>query len=293
MSDGLAGAEHPGAEHLSLEALAELEEGIAADADTLQRHVDDCPACRARAGQLRASRALLSALPAEAMPADVAARIDAALAAESAPARDFAAGGNIVPMRARRTWWRGPNIAAAAAGVAVLALVGALVAGHVSGSSSPTVGADKSAGRNAPSGVSGATPIVLKQWQTGLDYNANNLNAYVTALVLGHPPAFPATTGGQPASSPAPTSTGKPSYSQDALRVPATVYACANLLAGHPVQPLAIDYARYDGKPAAILVLPGLSDPARYLTVYVMRSDCSESMTDFVAYTHVPRPQVR
>ena len=290
MSDGSAAADH-----LSLDAIAEVEEGIAEDAPARKRHLDTCAQCRARAGQLRASRALLSALPADPMPADVAARIDAALAAESAPVPAFASRGDIVPMRARRSWLRGPNLAAAAAGVAVLAFVGALVAGHVGGNSSPSVGADKSrAAGNAPVGASVA-PVVLKQWQTGLDYDTTDvkLTAYVTALVLGHPPAFPATTGGGPVSSPSASSTGKPSYSRESLRVPAIAYACAALLAGHPVQPLAIDFAKFNGKPAAVLVIPGLTDPAKYLAVYIIPTACSDGEPDIGFHGAVPRPQVR
>jgi len=132
VSDGPAAADH-----LGLDALAELEEGIATDADASRAHLDECPDCRARAGQLRASRALLSALPADPMPTDVAARIDAALAAERAPTPGFARGGDIVPIGARRAWWRGPNLAAAAAGVAVLALASALIVGHLGGTSKP------------------------------------------------------------------------------------------------------------------------------------------------------------
>lgn len=285
MSDGPAAADH-----LSLDSLAELEEGIASDADALRGHLDGCPACRARAGQLRASRALLSALPADPMPADVAARIDAALAAEPAPAPGFARGGDIVPIRARRSWWRGPNLAAAAAGVAVLALGSALIVGHLGGKSAPAQNADKSAHSAAGAGGVAAAPTTVKQWQTGSDYNAANRAALVAGLVVRVPPPFPTPT----AASVGATATTPPrapaSFSRDALRDPATVIACAGLLADHPVLPIAVDYARYEGAPATILVLPGLSDPAGELDVYVIRSACSNSAPD-ITFFRVARPR--
>lgn len=289
MSDGPAAANH-----LSLDALAELEEGIASDAGALTSHLDGCAVCRERAGQLRASRALLSALPPEPMPADVASRIEAALAAEPAPAAAFSPRGDIVPLRGRRTWWRGPNIAAAAAGVAVLALGAALLIGHL-GSKSPAESAAKNGNRPATGPLGAATaPNPLKQWQTGRDYNLTNLAALATGIVIGDPPPFPGAqtqAGAQPSPSPATRSNSlaAASYSRDALRDPAIVYACAALLASHPVQPIAIDYANFNGAPADILVLPGLSNPATKLAVYIIPTACSDSAPDLV-YHQVDRP---
>lgn len=293
MSDGPAAADH-----LSLDQLAELEEGIADDGDALRRHLDHCTVCRRRTGQLRASRALLSALPPEPMPAEVAARVDAALAAEPAPARGFVPGGDIVPMRGRRAWWRGPNVAAVAAGIAVLALGAALVVGHAGGNSTGqnAAKAPDSANRPAAGVTSG-----LKQWQTGQNYTRATLPGLVTGIVLETPPPLPAASplsqpaGAGPASStPAPSpappgATPKESYSRDQLRVPATVFACAKVLAGRPVQPLAVDYAQFDGVPAVILVLPDLEHPSAKLDVYVIRTACSDAASD-IGFFAITRP---
>ena len=282
MSDGPAAADH-----LSLDALAELEEGIATDADALKSHLDGCPECRAQVGQLRASRALLSALPPERMPVAVAERITAALAAERAPTRTFVAGGDVVPMRTRRAWLRGPNLAAAAAGVAVLALGSALLVGHLGGKSTPAESANKNAGPNSRSLGAATAPAAVKQWQTGRDYNKTNLAGLVTGLVLAAPPPFPAA---QPSVlSAQPSSVNGASYSREALRSPAVVYACAALLAGHPVQPIAIDYATFNGAPADILVLPGLTNPTAELAVYIIPTACSNSAAD-IGFYHVARP---
>ncbi|MDQ1748831.1 MAG: hypothetical protein QOD07_3094 [Frankiaceae bacterium] len=284
MSDGPAAADH-----LSLDQLAELDEGIAANADALRRHLDGCAACRARAGQLNASRALLSTLPAEAMPADVAARIDAALAAEPAPPMTF--GGDIVPMQSRRAWLRGPNVAAAAAGVAVLALGAALVVGHLGDKSKPAAKTSAGAVNRGALPLGAAAPSGLKQFQTGHDYTAATWRGYVTGLLIAAPPPFP--TPPPNTSAPVtPTPTGPASYTRDELRDPALVYACAALLAGRPVLPIAIDYATYDAIPADILVLPGHEDPTHQLDIYVIRSTCSGKAID-IGFLRMPRPGVR
>jgi hypothetical protein len=287
----------PGGEaHLSLDALAELEEGIAGDTARLEGHLAGCSTCRARAGQLRASRALLSALPPVPMPADVAARIDAALAAEPTPPRAFVPGATIVPLLSRRHWWRGANVAAAAAAVAVVGLAAALVVGHGGSDSSGKGTAADSSRHVAPS--AGST---LKQWQSGANYTTANRAALVTGLVVNAPPAFP--QGPRPASHPqnaagvspttgttTPLALGAgPSYDQDALRHPAAVAACAAILAGKPVRAVAVDYASYDGAPAVVLVLPDLVHPDRTLAVYVIRSVCSDAAGDLLFFT-VARP---
>lgn len=290
MSDGPAAADH-----LSLDALAELQEGIADDAAALQRHLDSCPTCRKRAGQLHASRALLSTLPPDPMPADVAARIDAALAAERGPTAKFAGGGDIVPMRPRRPWWRSPNLAAAAAGVAVVGLASALVVGHLGGKSAPSA-EDKSTGGNAAGPLAaGAKPGTVKQWQTGANYTKATQAGLVTGLVLGDPPPFSANrpqTGAQAGPTTSTTGTSSSpesaSYTQAQLRDVPTLFDCARLLAGHPVQPLAVDYARYDGTPAVILVLPSLSKSSSEFDAYAIRSTCSNDAGDIVFF-RVPR----
>jgi hypothetical protein len=178
-----------------------------------------------------------------------------------------------------------------AAGVAVLGLGAALIVGHSGASNHPGTSAAKNSQPNSASvgGVSGG----LKQWQTGHNYTAATQAGYVTGIVIATPPPLPpAPAELSPAASGSASPSGSPkgeSYSREALRQPATVFACANLLAHHPVQPLAVDYARYDGVPAVILVLPGLQHPATQLSVYVIRSTCSDSALD-LDYFFVPRP---
>ena len=83
-------------DHLDLDLLAELDEGLG-DVAGSRAHVDSCDECRQRLDQVHRTRTLLAELPAEAMPADVAARVHAALPEE--PPRS-----TIVPAARRRRW---------------------------------------------------------------------------------------------------------------------------------------------------------------------------------------------
>ncbi|MFD7832254.1 hypothetical protein ACFV6I_32880, partial [Kitasatospora sp. NPDC059803] len=84
-----SGPTGPAEAHPSVDELADLAEGLVESADaarTLRRHLDDCAECRETADALGEVQALLGAVEAPPMPADVAARLDAALAAAAASA---------------------------------------------------------------------------------------------------------------------------------------------------------------------------------------------------------------
>jgi hypothetical protein len=277
--------------HLSLDELADLDEGIGDESGVARSHLDGCAACRERAGTLRASRALLSALPAEPMPAAVAERITAALAAEPPPVR----AATVVPLSTSRRWWRNPNVAAAAAGIAVVGLATALIVGR--GSSNDTAGTAARAPSLDKNAAGSAVPP-LKQWESGADYTKATIPRLVPHLVLGDPPPLSATVGGD-APVPRPTTTsatvlgtsGRPTFDLQSLRTPQSLTACAGVLNdGTAIRPLAVDYALYDGKAAVLLVLPDQRHPETTLDVWVVRSVCSDSAADLVFVT-VPRPQ--
>ncbi|MFW6692587.1 hypothetical protein [Streptomyces sp. MAR4 CNX-425] len=72
--------------HPEVDELADLAEGLTSPAGSqkLHRHLDECPACRETLDALDGVRGLLGGLPDPApMPAEIAERIDAALAAET------------------------------------------------------------------------------------------------------------------------------------------------------------------------------------------------------------------
>ncbi len=281
-------------EHLDLEVLAELDEDLLDDARaaTVRAHLATCDACRERAGTLRATRALLSALPSPAMPIDVANRIDAAIAAEPAPPAPVPT--TVVPLTKRRAWWRHPNLAAAAAAVAAIALGSAVVVGKVGAGNDGS----KRTAPNAASALGAATTGAPKQWATGTNYTRTTVATLVPHLVLGVPPSpLPAgptaplpTQHGSSSNSLGSSSTGKLSYSQAALRDPIALAGCATLLNAAPSRPIAVDYAKYEGAPATILVTPDPRKPLQFMDVWVIRSVCSDTAVDLTFY-ELPLPR--
>lgn len=280
-------------EHLDLDALADLEEGLIEPtaAARIREHVDGCEQCRAKMSRLRTTRALLSALPPEHMPPAVAARVEAALAREDVPS------GTIVPLAGRKRAWNNPAVAGGAAAAAVVVLVAAIVAGtlvhHGNKQKSST-----SAATGARSGFGAAKTAQTKQWSTGTNYTATTIATLVPRLITGTPPS-PNTVNG-PASH-APTSTTSsaagsnassttPTYTQDELRQsPAALQACGQILAGGVVTtPVAVDFARFDGKPAVIFALPAIGHPT-FLDIWVVRSSCSAANLDLY-FQRIPRP---
>ena len=284
--------------HLDLDDLAELEEGLTVPeaAAVARAHVDGCDQCRALVSRLRTTRALLSALPPEPMPADVAARTQAAIARE-----DGLPAGTIVPLAGRRRPWNNPAIAGGAAAAAVVVLVAAIVAGTLvhRGGKHHT---DTSSLAGGGSAFSGSRPASTKEWSTGTNYTAATIGALVPKLITGTPPssvANGAVTGGPNGaagtapSTPAPSSgagSNTPSYSQDELRSsPAALQACGKILAGGvATSPVAVDFARFDGKPAVVFALPAIGHPAS-LDVWVVRSNCSAANLDLY-FQRIPRP---
>jgi len=281
----------PPGPHLDLDAIADVEEGLAprADEQAARAHLDECAQCRQRLAQLRTTRALLTTLPAEAMPAAVVTRVDQALsaAADNSP--------TIVPMARRNRFWNTPAIAGVAAAVAILVLVGAVVVGNVTHRhSSPSAGPAGVAAPDRP--AAGAADV--KEWATGTNYTPQNIADKVPALVTGTPPS-PGTldkTFGAGASAgsavPAPTVTGATgTYSLQQLRSSRTaVIGCGRILAGGvPTVPVAVDFARFNGKQAVVVVLPAVDHAATDLDVWVLPGTCSSS-TIPLFIRRVPRP---
>ncbi|MFF3599419.1 anti-sigma factor [Kitasatospora indigofera] len=80
---------HPAGPHPSIDELADLAEELIEDrdtADSLREHLAGCPECRETLAALAEVSELLGSVETPAMPADIARRIDAALAAEAAGA---------------------------------------------------------------------------------------------------------------------------------------------------------------------------------------------------------------
>jgi hypothetical protein len=306
---------HPDAGHPGLDQLAEFDLGVAGpETTTVAEHVGGCPQCRAALATLRATQALLSALPQDAMPADIAARLEARIADVSGLAADEpetgdsepAAAPTIVPLEGRRRGraWNTPAIAGVAAGVAVLMLAGAIVAGVVlHGRHSGTTASNADGGTAAAGASAGAG---IKEWSTGSDYTATNLAQLVPRLVTASPPPQPVGGVRAPqATSPSRLSSSSASTAESAPAAPgggagqeltlaglqasrAAVVECGHILAGDPtVVPEAVDFARFNGRPAAVFALPSPGHPAS-IDVWVVRSTCSPASADFY-FRRIPR----
>ncbi len=191
------------------------------------------------------------------MPADVVARIDAALAAV-APVPAVPVTAAVIPIdaarRARRRRWTG---LAAAAGLLVAVGTGVVVVRATHPSLTPTGAAD--AGVAAPADASGsgqgsvASPprvpaAAFPTTHSGLDYTADTLAATARSA-----------ESGKVATQPGPFA-GAEQPSDDTARgrfdTPDARQACLDqILHDHPGQVLSVDVARYQGAPAVIVVI--------------------------------------
>jgi anti-sigma-K factor RskA len=244
---------------------AEIERLVATDsawADTLAALTDAAPRVQAA----------LSELGAVAAPADVVARLDAAIA------RPDGAATTIVDIstrrargdRSRRGRWRWSRGALAATGVAaaIAVIVGGLALRHnpLYGPAPNTMSAGKAAAAPnvAPEAASGGLAILA----TGTDYTPQTL-----ASAGARSPA-PLSAG---ASAMGQESTGRQAYGSSVpqpltrLAAAGDRQTCLNeVTTEHGGVPTVVDYARYRGEPAMVVVLsvPGAGE------VVVVGPDC-------------------
>ncbi|MFJ5922703.1 anti-sigma factor family protein [Kitasatospora sp. NPDC092948] len=287
---------HPPSEHPDLDALADLAEELLPpeQAEPLHRHLAACPSCAEDYAALCGLPELLAGVPAEPMPSEVADRLTAALAAESAartetraedrperpatarpqpPASPSRTGGPAGappaagPGRPGRHRRRAMSLLLAAAAVAVAAGLGGVLLSR----NAPTTGAStaKAVGKAATSDpasadASGPRPDTAVGVQ-GPDFTTEQLPVQIHRLLATRP------TGQL-----APTDRGT-----DAA-------ACVLAATGHPDDPpLTTGTGSYQGRPVLALVFrpPGGSGP---LDVYLATPDCPGST--ILLHSTVPAP---
>lgn len=251
--------------------------------------------------------ALLAGLPAVVMPADVAARLDAALAEAALtgptgltdPEGDLpaSAAATVVPITsARSSRWRDPRILKVAAAVVLVLGGGGLAVKAISGSGSSET--STAAGARAPADEAFS-------YNSAHAYTSDMLATDVRALVAGKLPkslgsqdsaaggtATPVATPLAPTTPPGTSDGGKLdaplqllTSSVDRL-APCIAAVEADITA---VTPYAIDAGTYDGRPALIVVLPNKEDPQSY-DVFILGAKCGQGNdADFIAYRRVPR----
>jgi len=267
----------------------------------VRTHVAGCPSCTARLTQLDDTRLLLAGRPPIAMPADVGRRLDAALAAEAArstaPRPDETSRVTVLASRApaRRRRWPAPASASAgiAAGVALLlaAVVGASsLLGHRSAATSASKVTSTAGAEDSTAGV--AAPVLT----SGRNYAVATLDDQVRELLSVA--AAPGAERYQPYASPVPDRSAAPNGARAAaaatidpalarLGRPAQLQACVEELAGRPgVVPITVDLARYQGKPAAIVVLHD-PDPTK-AQAWIVGTGCRRGQSDLLRYQVVP-----
>ncbi|MFC5187080.1 anti-sigma factor family protein [Actinomadura harenae] len=257
--------------HLDYDTLADLAEGLLEDdrVASANAHLDTCAECRERSADLVDVSRLLAEAPLPSMPAELAERIDSALAAESLHTATVVS----LEQRRKQRHWR--VLSAAAAAMVVLgggAAVGTnLLRGGGSHDGSASVSSpvtDQSGqahhplgggpGGTAPSEATGAYEVVT----SGMDYHAASLGTQL-ARAVGDRARHLAVQQGATVTS-----------------VQQCVAAVAKAL-----KPLLVDQARYDGTPATIIALPGPS--AGRFDVWIVRPNCTPQDRQLISHTQV------
>jgi hypothetical protein len=313
-------------DHVDAAAVAMLREGLlsADEAAAVSAHLAGCDRCGQLDSQLAFVSGLLATAPGPPMPPALAARIEAALAAEAAaqaagpaaaatgtpaaevpaagqPARPSAAGSGTGPGRrgragtapgtgrpsrrraargvARSRTWLGAMAAAAA--IVVIGgggyAISQLAAQSGPGATASSAAAPRAAAshRNAPaagmmpnSSAPAGKPAVAAVF-SGTDYTQQQLSSQVLATLRRYPAGSSMRMG---------------AAGERAL--PAlTLSACVNALT-RGQHPRLVDVARYQGRPATIIVVTGAgTTPGR---IWVVGPGCTASRPDLLAQSTLP-----
>jgi hypothetical protein len=309
---------HPDSGHLTAEVLADLDEGLLDEASEqhARHHLDHCAECRARHGDLASLTETLRALgeqhgeqqgehPGEEMPAEVWNQISSALASEPVSTPEGSA--TVVPMQPGRTRRFGRPGIGLVAGIAGVALVGAIVVPWLRSENSASMNDGAADAAAAPSVTRSPLPQDFLATRSGTRYNPDSLGPQVNQLVADRVKLFDTQRNGYAqedgSASPSgtqratPESTSAPNPSADntvtsagvggqlarLLRKagpmatsPAAAQQCLeSYLDVSDEVPLAVDIGLWQGKPAAVIVLP-LSDPT-LVEVWVINPTCDTS----------------
>lgn len=284
--------QHIPVDDLAAYAASDLD---ATTAVAVEAHLVLCAQCRSDVEAITAATAALTGVDRPVMPTDVAARIDAALAAER-----VAPGADIVPLAPRR---RRPSLAGIAAVAAAVALVAAIGVPFVTRGSS----------HKANTTAAPAKAVVTRRLSSNLDYTHTTLAATLRRALTGTSADNYAAGAGSGPQAPVPTVTpqersgaatwtsGKFTADQttDLYTNPARLAACLTSLAtGLPAQaqtPVVVDFARFAGKPAVVVGFETVSEGqvrTDKLDVFVVGPRCGVTPgdDDVLDFARIPRP---
>lgn len=270
-------------DHLDLDALADAVDG---EPDP---HLATCTDCSRRLTELRSAQlqvsAALAGLPAPPLPVGLSERLTDSLRPATASVTTLPG-----PRHQQRRWL----LPVAAAAVLVLGGIGYGVTALRPTGTSSTASAAKAA---APAA---GRPFVSND--SGADYSGrDSLAAAVPRLLTGAPAAAGAESNqdsrlsaAAPPAAAAPLRSGADVAPADPLARLRTDPGRAECLAAllppddPSVQPLALDYARFRGVPALVVVLPG--SVAHKLDVFVVGAGCARSADGTLFYASVDAP---
>lgn len=265
--------QHVPVERLAAYAAGDLDASAAVE---VEAHVVLCAGCRADVEAVRRATGALAELGPVTMPADVAARVDAAVARADRPTGPV---GDVLPMasaKKRRPSFAG--LAAVAAGVALIAGVGVPL---VTGGGGGERGANTTAAESAQDTGAGAG---TRRLDSGLNYRPNALDTTLVRALRGAsavpnadafggagtaPPEAEVSGPSAPAAPDAVRSSGRDltqyatsltALESDAGRLAACVTAlAASQPRGLGTTPLVVDFARFNDRPALVVVFPTVS----------------------------------
>ncbi|SNR39945.1 anti-sigma factor family protein [Actinomadura mexicana] len=239
--------------HLDYDVLADLAEGLLEDdeAASVNAHLETCADCRGLSADLADVSRILAEAPVPSMPAELAERIDTAIAAESMHTATVA---SLEQRRGRRHW----RILSAAAATVVVLGGGATVGKIAMDGASSSDGAARhpaphrsltDPGPGVPKAAPGAPEPAFKVAQSGTDYRSGTLGDQVGGVV-----------------------SGEQEMRADAAAPGARLRGCVTGVAGEQ-QLLLVDQAKYEGQPAIIIAANG--DRPGKRNIWVVGPDCS------------------
>lgn len=243
---------HPA--HLDYDVLADLAEGLLEDdrAASVSAHLDACAECRDRSADLADVSRILAEAPVPPMPAELARRIDTAIAAESLNNHTVV---SLEQRRGRRQW---RVLSAAAAAVIVLGGGGTIAKVALDGTNDHQELGASAPAQDRPAAPSIAAAGTYNVISTDTHYRAKTLRAQVGEVVNG---------GALSKTRPAPPD--------------ARLAGCVTAVTGGP-QPALVDHAKYEGENATVIAVRGAS--AKDLTIWVVGPDCTAAKPNILKH---------